>query len=176
MTNAESETQRKPQNGRASFYFKHLWATMIDAPFAGGTWLYLVIVLVGVAVATWLIPFVNSSETSAETLGIYVIGILVAVFADSLFLWKKSKDDLIAETMISLSFILCFVVGFLSIKEQFQTADGVIGKRWRAYSECFLYLILAISILMWAMINVVEPRLVNPATDKLAAYSNLNGK
>lgn len=176
MNSAGNDSQQSAHSGRVRDYVKHLGSTLREAPFTGGTWLYLAIVLAGGAAATWFIPSINSSETSAETFGIYVIGILIAVFADALFLWKKSKDDVIAETIIVVSFVLSLVVGFLSVKEQFHTPEGVPGKRWRSYGELCIFLILLISILMWAMINVVEPRLNIAATDKPANYTQLNGK
>ena len=161
---------------RTQNYLKHLGATLAEAPFTAGTWLYLAIVVVGVAFATWAIPAMNSSETSAETLGIYVIGILIAVFADSLFLWKKSKDDVIAETVAVVSFLLCLLAGFLSVKEQLHSPEGLTSKRWRPYGEIALYAILTLSIFMWAMINVVEPRLDIAATQDPANFDGLSGK
>ena len=176
MTDAESPVHQSSRSGRARSYFRHLGETLVAAPVTPGTWLYLAIVLVGVAAATGVITAINASETSPETLGVYVIGILIAVFADALFLWKKSKDDVIAETIIIVSFVLSFVVGFLSVKEQFHAPDGAIGKRWRPYGEVILYLILLIAILMWAMINVVEPRLSVAATQEKPDYTHLSGK
>ena len=176
MASAQEPSQRAPYTVRTRNYLRHLWTTLAEAPFTSGTWLYLVIVVVGVAVATWLIPFINSSETSPETLGIYVIGILIAVFADALFLWKKSKDDAIAETIAAVSFALCFCVGFLSIKEQLFSPDGLPIKRWKPYGEFVLYLILVLSIFMWAMINVVEPRLDVAATQEPADFNRLSGQ
>jgi len=173
MGNIDGE--KLASNLRVRNYFKHIGSILIEAPFTAGTWIYLVIILVGGGAATWLIPFINSSETSAETLGIYVIGILIAVFADALFLWKKSKDDILAETIIVASIILSLAVGILSIKEQFHTPTG-IDKRWRPYSEIFIFFILLISIFLWAMLNVVEPKLTIGAIDSSADYSQLNGK
>lgn len=176
MASARNSGQRPSYDVRIQNYAKHLWTTLAEAPFTSGTWLYLVIVVVGVAVATWLVPSINASETSPETLGIYVIGILIAVFADALFLWKKAKDDVIAETIAAVSFVLCFVVGFLSLKEQFHAPGALPIKRWRPYGEAALYVILAVSILMWSMINVVEPRLDIAATQDPANFDGLSGK
>jgi hypothetical protein len=175
MSDLNGSTKHPSFKARVKSYFKHVWATFIEVPFTAGAWFYFVIVGLGVAAATWTIPSINGSETHAETLGIYVIGILVSVFADALFLWKKSKDDVIAESIAIVSCFLVVGAAYLSVKEDFYIAGGTPSKRWRHYAEFWLYLILMLSILMWAMINVVEPRLTVAATHEPAGYNNLSG-
>jgi CDP-diglyceride synthetase len=176
MNNDVISRKKEARKVRLKIYFSRLGSALSEAPFSAGTWIYSAIVFVGIAAASWFIPFINSADTSAETLGIYVIGILIAVFADSLFLWKNSTHDDIAETIIVTSFLLCLLVGYFSVKVPFINSEGETVKRFRSYSEFFIFLILIISILMWAMINAVDPRLNIAATNNSAEYSQLSGK
>lgn len=166
----EAETQ-----SHIKVYFRHLWATLAQAPFTHGTWLYLAIVLVGVAGATWFIPTFNGNETSPETLGIYVLGILIAIFADALLIWKKSSDDVIAETVLFLSFLLSFAVAYFSAKADVVDLDGNHTRHWRPCAELVLYSVLALAVIMWAMLIVVEPPFNNQATQKPPSAANLSG-
>ncbi|MDY0977716.1 hypothetical protein SOM61_22395 [Massilia sp. CFBP9012] len=148
--------------------------------------LYLVLTLVGVAWASYAIPAINGSDTSAETLGIYVIGVLIAVTLDS-FVYlvnqggsseSNSNGRVIAGICFGIGFLLIVWASFLSIAVQpeavpntaslkdtaMASAAGVTGtvtavtdqKRWRWGAHAFLILILLIAILMSLILTGID--------------------
>jgi hypothetical protein len=106
--------------------------------------IYICITFFGVGWASWQIPVWNGSHISPETLGIYVIGFVITVGADSLMIYKKSGEDSPYETAIGalfmiLSGLLFVVASVLSWKR---------GESWPNGATPGLALILIISIWM----------------------------
>lgn len=133
--------------------------------------LYLFFTLIGVGLASWLIPKMNGSEISAETLGIYVIGFLVSVWLDALLILIAQKGGAdnnryereIATLFLVVSVLLTLWAWFLSLHVDTPVAAGgggthqagepsasgqVSEHHWRWGAEIFLGLILIASLIM----------------------------
>lgn len=132
--------------------------------------LYSVLVLVGVAWASFAIPNLNAGETTPETLGIYVIGILVTVFADALMIYARGGDQnrleqAIAVAVMSIALILLVIASFFSVKSShFENSIKVLNG-WRCMSNPVLFLLLAISIALSLLLTGFDPELPNGALD-----------
>jgi hypothetical protein len=135
--------------------------------------LYLFFTLLGVGLASWLIPSMNGSEISAETLGIYVIGFLVSVWLDALLILISQKGDgdknhyerEIAAMFLVFSVVLTLWAWYLSLHAPAEIVSAVPAaivpgsahgtmtpiaehKKWRWGAEYFLGFILLGSLAM----------------------------
>ena len=177
-----------PEPDDIRLYFKTLWSILKAAPTTDGTLLYLAIIVVGCGAVTWLIPEANESERSPETLGVFVIGILITVFAEAMFLWKKGNSkthNYVSQTAMGATFLLAFFAYYLSVKhvKHVQEGKNVEGpsaapiKDWVNYSVPTLWAILILAILLWAMISAADPRFKNVSTEQSPIIKNLaNGR
>lgn len=115
---------------------------------------YIFVVGAGVALASFYIPAWNGSHISPETLGIYVIGILIAVMADSFILMMKSYRDkknvefAIAVLFTLFSLILIFLATLLSTKDSFLDDSKHVLTDWWSWSNEVLGFLLVISVVM----------------------------
>jgi hypothetical protein len=131
------------------------------------SFLYLACTLLGVGWASYAIPAINKSEISAETLGIYVIGVVISVTLDALLILIAQKGDIdgnsngraIAALFWVLGIVLTVWASFLSISPGDALAPTVgipaaslthieAHKKWHWGAEFFLCFILFVSIAM----------------------------
>jgi hypothetical protein len=115
--------------------------------------IYIAITLLGVGWASWTIPYLNDSETSPETLGIYVIGFLITVMLDSIIAWKKSGvggkyEEAIAGIFMVISLFLIMLSSLFAIKSFHVTPEKVRVGEWRSWSTSILFLALGVTIYM----------------------------
>ena len=127
--------------------------------------MYITFTLIGVAWATWGIPSINKSDTTPETLGVYVIGFLVTVLLDALISWKKNGDDKKYEQAISVVFMvgsLALIVwaSFLSLKSTV-VIDSNVTEQWKMFAAPFLLLIFSLAILMSLVLTGIDPKIVS---------------
>lgn len=132
--------------------------------------------LAGVAAPTWIVPTWNGSETTPETLGLYVVGIALSVFADALIKWKRGDNDQVTETILVVSFILGFFVLYNSVKGSTRNDEGMPVRDWRPFAELCLYICLFFYTAMWAMLIAVDPPFRNPAVEGAPAKEDLPGR
>lgn len=115
--------------------------------------LYSCLVLAGVGCASFAIPVWNEAAITPETLGIYVVGILVTVMADGLMIWKKGgdenpKEQAIAVLVIIVSlFSLILATLFSTKSSSIVDTKRVIGD-WHTAANYVLGLLLILSIAM----------------------------
>lgn len=87
---------------------------------------YTIFTLVGVAWASFAIPSINKSEINPETIGIYVIGVLITVTLDAILYFIDKRDGAsspnnernIAGLACCLSFLLIIAASILSTAVQ----------------------------------------------------------
>jgi vacuolar-type H+-ATPase subunit I/STV1 len=139
-----------------------MWATCIQGLFSGPGMLYMALVVVTCGWATYYLPTINGTHTSPETLGVYVISLLVTLFAEALFTWKKGVEDRVALTIMVLSVVLGIVAMFLSSKVT--SAQGV--RDWLPFAQGALIAVLVFTLVLWLALNAVDPKLPNPVTTK----------
>ena len=121
--------------------------------------IYVAATVLGVGWATWGIPLINGSETSPETLGIYVIGILFTVLLDSMVLWKKRSPEDGNEFAIGMLGML-FSGAMIIISSRFSVKFSGIKneeRNWSDHSYWVLYLIFFISILISIVLTGIDP-------------------
>lgn len=151
--------------------------------------LYLFFTLMGVGIASWGIPVANGSEISPETLGIYVIGFLIAVGLDALYVLispkagsgNNSLERVIAGLFTMFAALLTIWAWYLSTTITLPESRAVTGsvhetvKQWRFAANYWLSLTLGIGILMSITIAGIDPnspdfastsRDLNAITDK----------
>jgi L-asparagine transporter-like permease len=126
--------------------------------------LYISLMLTGVAWATWFIPSVNKSETSPETLGVYVIGFLVTVGLDALVSWKKNGEEKKYEQAISAVFIVISVVliicaSILSMKTPNEPNSTELAS-WKPWASQLLFLIFCVAVFMSLSLSGIDPKIV----------------
>lgn len=141
-----------------------MWRTCLQGLFSGSGLLYLALTVGGVGWATYFVPTINDSEISPETLGIYVTGLIVTLFAEALFTWKKGKEDSVAITVMVASLILGVVAMHFSTKGMIISAAGVAEKTWKPSAQLVLFVVLLFAILFWLALNAVDPKLDTPVT------------
>ncbi len=141
----------------------------IRAPFGV---LYLFIVLGGVALASFKIPEWNGTELSPETLGIYVIGILVAVLADSIMMMFKSyRDDKLMEVAVAVvitltSLLLIYLATIFSMKSShLEDSKHILGD-WRPHAKSMLALLLFAAVLMSLILTGYDSKIDISALDR----------
>jgi len=157
---------------RLNSFALEVWRVAQEAPFANGVWLYFVLVFVGVGWATFVISFYNKSDVTPETLGTFSLGILIAVFADAMFAWKKGLNDRVAQAVMVLSLLLTIWASYLSVKN-YTDVDGKAV--WKFGAESLLWLVLLLAVWLWGMMLVVDPRLSIPALQGNPAINSLKG-
>ena len=124
---------------------------------------YIVFVLGGVGWASFLIPVWNGSAITPETLGIYVVGILVTVMADGLMIWKKRSDEnpyeqAIAVSVIVLSIILLFLASMFSTKSSHVEDSKRVLDDWRCFANPALSTLLILATTMSLVLTGFDSR------------------
>ena len=159
---------------RKAFYFE--FGSKLNAGLhSASAVLYSFLVLAGVAWASFAIPNWNAGETTPETLGIYVIGILITVFADALMILIQGGDHNRIERAIAVVVAMCaftvlVIASFFSIRPtQMENSVRVMGE-WRPFSDAVLFLLLAIAVAMSLVLTGFDAKLPpNGALDKPVA-------
>lgn len=141
----------------------------LRSKFRGGVrspagFIYISLTLIGVAWASWGIPSINNSQTSPETLGIYVIGFLITVMLDAIITWKKKGNDnyseqTIAGLFIVLSLLLTIAASVLSLKTVHIGTDNTRIENWKSGATPLLFSILIGAIAMSLVLTGIDPRL-----------------
>ena len=126
--------------------------------------LYIALMLIGVAWASWGIPSLNESETTPETFGIYVIGFLVTVMLDAIVTWKKKGNDNPYEQAIAVIFIvvsLLLVIGAssLSLKTFHMDPDKTRVGEWKNFATPSLFFVFICAIAMSLVLTGIDPKL-----------------
>ncbi|VTU38504.1 hypothetical protein [Variovorax sp. PBL-E5] len=174
--------QRQPifTHEEVKLFFYELSAKFRDGVRSPDAFLYVVFTLVGVGWATLAIPKINSSHTSPETVGVYVIGILVTVLLDGMLTWKSKGGDnkyghAIAVLCMCVSLLLIVVVSYFSANKSPPTAPG--GEPiWKACSYPVLCASFVLSVLMALVLAGFEagPPAVGPLDRSLNAVEDGN--
>ena len=123
---------------------------------------YSVFVLGGVGWASFAIPVWNGSVITPETLGIYVVGILVTVMADGLMIWRKGSDEnryeqAIAVSVIVLSVILLFLASLFSTKSSHVEDSKRVLEDWRCLANPALITLLILATTMSLVLTGFDP-------------------
>lgn len=156
---------------RKAFYFE--FGSKLSAGLhSASAVLYSFLVLGGVAWASFAIPNWNAGETTPETLGIYVMGILITVFADALMILIKGGDNnriegAIAVAVAILAFTALVAASFFSIRpSKMENSLRMMGE-WRAFSNAVLFFLLAFAVTMSLVLTGFDAKLPpNGALDK----------
>jgi len=133
--------------------------------------LYIGLVLGGVAWASFAIPNLNAGETTPETLGIYVIGILVTVIADALMILIKGGDQNPLEQGIAVAVVIIalgalMLASLFSLRSSHFENSTKILHGWRCLADQVLFLLLAISIALTLLITGFDSKLPNSVIDR----------
>lgn len=115
--------------------------------------LYSCFVFVGVGWASFAIPVWNGSNITPETLGIYVVGILVTVMADGLMVWKKGSDEnryeqAIAVLVTTLSLVSLVLASLFSTKSSHVEDSRLVLDDWRYLANPVLIFLLILATTM----------------------------
>lgn len=126
--------------------------------------LYISLMLMGVAWASWGIPSINETETSPETFGIYVIGFLVTVMLDAIVTWKKNGNDNPYEQTIAMVFMVVSVLfiicaSFLSVKTFHIELDKTRVGEWKSFATPVLFIVFICTIAMSLVLTGIDPKL-----------------
>lgn len=126
--------------------------------------LYVSFTLIGVAWASWGIPWLNRAETSPETLGIYVIGFLITVLLDALITWKKKGNDnpyeqAIAAIFLVISLLLVIFSSYLSVKNfKLELNPPREVGAWKRWAQPLLYTCLTCAVIMSLVLSGIDPK------------------
>lgn len=143
-------------------FFEELWSKFRSGVRSPEGVVYIAVTLIGVAWASWGIPSINNSETSPETLGIYVIGFLIAVALDSAMIaWKhknsSSSYEIAILTIIGLtSFVMIFLASNFAIRPVDLELKPPQRVGWKPGSMELLGLFLSIAILMSLIVSGID--------------------
>lgn len=154
-----------------------LFGQELKSKFWGGVrsptgFLYIALTFIGVGWASWAIPTLNESETSPETLGIYVIGFLITVMLDSVIAWKKSGvgsefEQAIAAIFMVISLLLIIGSSIFALKTFSVSSDKVRIGEWKFGSSPLLLVVLIFTILMSLVLTGIDHELLRiGSTDK----------
>lgn len=126
--------------------------------------LYSVFVFVGVGWASFAIPAWNGSETTPETLGIYVIGILITVIADGLIILIKGSDEnrleqAIAVAVTIVSIISLVLASVFSTKSSHVEDSARMLEDWRCLANQALVVLLVLATTMSLVLTGFDPKL-----------------
>lgn len=133
-------------------FWDEIWSKFVDGIRATGAKLSLVITACGIAAVTWGLPHLNRSDTSPETLGIYVLGFIIPLFCEAFLLVKdenRSFDGAVAEWTCIFLFVLWTLAFWLSLKTNFPqpATDAPHSKsEWRWGASGFLLFLLVLSL------------------------------
>lgn len=128
---------------------------------------YIVVTLVAVAWASWGIPSINNSETSPETLGIFVIGLLISVMLDALIVaWKHKSLNSSYETAVLVtaglsSFIMIVFASYFSIKPLNLEVTPHQREGWKEFAMPALLFFLAVSIVLSLIVSGMDSSKLN---------------
>lgn len=154
-------------------YFKGLWSACMVGLMSGPGILYLVLTAGGVGWISYFLPTINGSEKSPETLGVYVIGLVISLFAEAMFEWKKGKADSLSETVMVCAVIFGLSAFLLSTKASVVDSHGSMQKDWHANAQLWLCFVLFLTILLWLALNPIQTKFKNPAIQQPASASSL---
>lgn len=163
-----------------SLFLYELKSKFRDGIRSSAGFLYISLTLIGLAWASWGIPSLNYSETSPETLGIYVIGFLISVMLDAMVTWKKKGSEnpyeqAIAVIFMVTSLLLVILASVFSLKtfhlEIVPTKVSEWKGEWKTGATAILAFSLCCAISMSLVLTGIDPKLPaigpldNPLTD-----------
>ena len=140
--------------------------------------LYLALVLMGAAFATWGIPSFNrENDQGLDVLGIFVIGVLIPLFADALILIvkKEAVEQAIAGyTMILTIFLFGFALVFsLKTFPSGHASTSSEDGHWKCFALPVLWITLAIALLANLALSGIDPKLgLGPLQKEISTLSD----
>lgn len=141
-----------------------IWERAVDGSRSSSGKVYFSLTVFGALWVALGVPTLNESSVGVDAIGGFILGLVITLFADAMFAWKKGKSDSIAEYVMLIS----VVAGSLTV---LATIKRFVSPGFFAY--VLIFCSGSLFLIGWFALYAVDPKLPNPSINNPATPEGL---